>query len=420
MSTFFRQVQAQHIAIAKKCSLQIAILIEKEQRVVTHALKISVISSAFLIAIGRADRTVCIKDNLLERFSLMKSADSRIIRIDWNGKLVLCAERWYPMGFPENRMRRLRSSEAMRRLVRQSNLSVDNFVYPLFAHIGEGFKESIESMDGCFRLSPDLIAAEAAEVASLGIPAVLLFGLPETKDESGSGAWAENGAVQESIKRIKDAVPDLLVITDVCLCAYTTTGHCGVIKDGRIDNDATCELLAKTALSHAQAGADIIAPSDMMDGRIHYIRQCLEENGFNDKAIMSYAAKYASAFYGPFREAVDSSPQFGDRRSYQMDPANSDQAMQEIALDIEEGADIIMVKPALCFLDIIRRASERFDCPIAAYFVSGEYMMIKAAAKAGLLDADDAMMEALTSLKRAGSDIIITYAAKTAAKILNA
>jgi porphobilinogen synthase len=322
------------------------------------------------------------------------------------------------MGFPENRMRRLRSSEAMRRLVRQSNLSVDDFVYPLFAHVGEGFKEPIESMDGCFHLSPELIAAEAVEVASLGIPAVLLFGLPETKDESGSGAWAENGAVQESVRRIKDAVPDLLVITDVCLCAYTTTGHCGVIKDGRLDNDATCELLAKTALSHAQAGADIIAPSDMMDGRIHYIRQCLEENGFHDRAIMSYAAKYASAFYGPFRDAADSSPQFGDRRGYQMDPANSDQAMQEIALDIEEGADIIMVKPALCFLDIIQRASERFDCPIASYFVSGEYMMIKSAVKAGLLDADTAMMEALTSLKRAGSDIIITYAAKTAAKIL--
>jgi len=323
------------------------------------------------------------------------------------------------MGFPNNRMRRLRSSDGMRRLVRQSRLSVDDLVYPLFACRGEGFKEPIESMDGCFHLSPDLIAAEAAEVASLGIPAVLLFGLPTAKDESGSEAWAEDGAVQEAVRRIKDAVPDLLVITDVCLCAYTTTGHCGVIKDGRLDNDATCELLAKTALSHAQAGADIIAPSDMMDGRIHYIRQCLEENGFYDKAIMSYAAKYASAFYGPFREAADSSPQFGDRRGYQMDAANSDQAMQEIALDIEEGADIIMVKPALCFLDIIQRAKSRFDCPIAAYFVSGEYMMINAAVKAGLLEEDAAMMEALTSLKRAGSDIIITYAAKTAARLLS-
>jgi porphobilinogen synthase len=324
------------------------------------------------------------------------------------------------MGFPEHRMRRLRSSDAMRRLVRRSSLSVDDLVYPLFACVGEGVKEPIESMDGCFHLSPDLIAVEAAEVASLGIPAVLLFGLPDKKDESGSQAWAENGAVQESIKRIKDAVPDLLVITDVCLCAYTTTGHCGVIKNGRIDNDATCELLAKTALSHAQAGADIIAPSDMMDGRVGYIRQCLEQNGFHDTAIMSYAAKYASAFYGPFRDAVHSAPQFGDRKTYQMDPASSDQAMQEIALDIEEGADIVMVKPALCFLDIIQRARTRFDCPIAAYFVSGEYMMINAAAKAGLLEQDTAMMEALTCIKRAGSDIIITYAAKSAAKLLGA
>jgi len=324
------------------------------------------------------------------------------------------------MGFPENRMRRLRSSDAMRRLVRRSRLSIDDLVYPLFACVGEGIKEPIKSMDGCFHLSPDLIAAEAAEVASMGIPAVLLFGLPEKKDESGSEAWAEDGAIQQSVRRIKDAVPDLLVITDVCLCAYTTTGHCGVIKNGRIDNDATCELLAKTALSHAQAGADIIAPSDMMDGRVGYIRQCLEQNGFHDTAIMSYAAKYASAFYGPFRDAVHSAPQFGDRKTYQMDPASSGQAMQEIALDIEEGADIVMVKPALCFLDVIQRARARFDCPIAAYFVSGEYMMINAAAKAGLLERDTAMMEALTCIKRAGADIIITYAAKTAAKLLGA
>jgi len=324
------------------------------------------------------------------------------------------------MVFPDNRMRRLRSSDAMRRLVRQSGLSIDDLVYPLFAKAGEGVAEPIGSMDGCFHYSPDLIASEAAGVASLGIPAILLFGLPDVKDERGSQAWAEDGAVQESIKRIKDAAPDLLVMTDVCLCAYTTTGHCGVVKNGRIDNDSTCELLAKTALSHAQAGADVIAPSDMMDGRIHYIRQCLEQNGFYDTAIMSYAAKYASAFYGPFRDAADSSPQFGDRKSYQMDPANADQAMQEIALDIEEGADIVMVKPALCFMDIIQRAKQRFDCPIAAYFVSGEYMMIKAAVKAGLLEEETAMTEALTCLKRAGSDIIITYAAKTAAKLLGA
>jgi len=322
------------------------------------------------------------------------------------------------MSFPKNRMRRLRSSEAMRRLVRQSSLSVDDLVYPLFVRRGERYKKAIKSMDGCFHLSPDMVVAEAAEAASLGIPAVLLFGLPDKKDEKGSQAWAEDGVVQDSIRRIKQAAPELLVITDVCLCAYTTTGHCGVIKDGGIDNDATCQLLAKVALSHAYAGADVIAPSDMMDGRVRYIRECLEENGFYDTAIMSYSAKYASAFYGPFRDAADSAPQFGDRKSYQMDPANSDQAMQEIALDIEEGADIVMVKPALCFLDVIQRAKQRFDCPIAAYFVSGEYMMINAAAKAGLIDKDAAMMEALTCIKRAGADIIITYFAKTAAKSL--
>ena len=322
------------------------------------------------------------------------------------------------MSFPKNRMRRLRSSDAMRRLVRQSSLSVDDLVYPLFVRRGEGRKEPIKSMDGCFHFSPDMVAGEAAEAASLGIPAVLLFGLPDKKDEKGSQAWAEDGVVQDSIRRIKQAAPELLVITDVCLCAYTTTGHCGVVKDGRIDNDATCQLLAKVALSHAYAGADIIAPSDMMDGRVRYIRECLEENGFYDTAIMSYAAKYASAFYGPFRDAADSAPQFGDRKSYQMDPANSDQAMQEIALDIEEGADIVMVKPALCFLDIIQRARQRFDCPLAAYFVSGEYMMINAAAKAGLIDRDAAMMEALTCIKRAGADIIITYFAKAAAELL--
>jgi porphobilinogen synthase len=306
----------------------------------------------------------------------------------------------------------------MRRLVRQSSLSVDDLVYPLFVRRGERYKKAIKSMDDCFHFSPDMVAAEAVEAASLGIPAVLLFGLPDKKDEKGSQAWAEDGVVQDSVRRIKQAVPELLVITDVCLCAYTTTGHCGVVKDGRIDNDATCQLLAKVALSHAYAGADVIAPSDMMDGRVRYIRECLEENGFYDTAIMSYAAKYASAFYGPFRDAADSAPQFGDRKSYQMDPANSDQALQEIALDIEEGADIVMVKPALCFLDIIQRARQRFDCPLAAYFVSGEYMMINAAAKAGLIDKDAAMMEALTCIKRAGADIIITYFAKAAAKSL--
>ena len=324
------------------------------------------------------------------------------------------------MSFPKNRMRRLRSSSSMRRLVRQTNLIVDNLVYPLFVRPGRGLAEPIASMDDCFHFSPDTVASEAAKVASLEIPAVLLFGLPDKKDEHGSQAWAEDSVVQTSIRSIKQAVPDLLIITDVCLCAYTQTGHCGAVKQGKIDNDATCKLLAKVALSHAQAGADVIAPSDMMDGRVGYIRECLEQNGFHDTAIMSYAAKYASAFYGPFRDAAESAPQFGDRKTYQMDPANSDQAMQEIALDIEEGADIIMVKPALCFLDIIHRARERFDCPIAAYNVSGEYMMLNSAAKAGLLDKNAAIMEMLYSIKRAGADIIITYFAKAAAKLLAA
>jgi len=313
-------------------------------------------------------------------------------------------------------MRRLRTSEAMRRLVRETALSVDDFVYPLFVREGKGLKEPIKSMTGCFHFSPDTIAAEARDVAELGIPAVLLFGLPAKKDAAGSEAWAENGAVQRAVREIKKAVPELLVITDVCLCEYTDHGHCGVISNGKVDNDATCELLAKVALSHVQAGADIVAPSDMMDGRVRYIREALEENGFSDTAIMSYAAKYASAFYGPFRDAAESAPAFGDRRGYQMDPANGDQAMAEIALDIEEGADIVMIKPALCFLDIIHRTRQRFDRPLAAYNVSGEYMMLNTAADAGLLDRDAAMMEMLTSIKRAGADVIITYFAKEAAK----
>jgi len=320
------------------------------------------------------------------------------------------------MGFPKNRMRRLRSSDAMRRLVREISLSVDDLVYPLFVREGEGLKEPIKSMAGCFHFSPDTVAAEAAEVASLRIPAVLLFGLPGKKDDIGSEAWSETGVVQRTIREIKKAAPQLLVITDICLCAYTKHGHCGVIKDGKIDNDATCELLAKVALSHAQAGADVVAPSDMMDGRVKYIREALEENDFKDVAIMSYAAKYASAFYGPFRDAAESAPSFGDRKSYQMDSANSDQAMAEIALDIAEGADIVMVKPALAYLDIICRARQRFDCPIAAYNVSGEYMMLNSAADAGLLDKQAAMMEMLTAIKRAGANIIITYFARDVAK----
>jgi porphobilinogen synthase len=306
----------------------------------------------------------------------------------------------------------------MRRLVRETTLSVDNLVYPLFVREGKKLREPIRSMTDCFHFSPDTVADEAAQVASLGIPAVLLFGLPKTKDETGSEAWAKNGVVQRAVKSIKKRTPELLVITDICLCEYTSHGHCGVIKDGKVDNDATCELLAKVALSHAQAGADIVAPSDMMDGRVRYIREALEENGFYDVAIMSYAAKYASAFYGPFRDAAESAPAFGDRKTYQMDVANARQALAEIALDIEEGADIVMVKPALCFLDIIYRAKQRFDCPIAAYNVSGEYMMLNSAAQAGLLDKKTAMLEMLTSIKRAGADIIITYFAKEVAKKL--
>ena len=329
------------------------------------------------------------------------------------------------MGFPKIRMRRLRSDAVMRRLVRRTSLSVDDLVYPLFVREGKNIKTPIKSMADCFHFSPDTIAAEALEVASLNIPAVLLFGLPGRKDETGSQACAEDGVVQRAVKEIKKATPELLVITDVCLCEYTSHGHCGLVKKSTsaqehksvIDNDATCELLAKTALSHAQAGADIVAPSDMMDGRVRYIREALEENGFENVAIMSYAAKYASAFYGPFRDAAESAPAFGDRKTYQMDPAGgADQAMAEIALDIEEGADIVMVKPALAYLDIIYQARQRFDCPLAAYNVSGEYMMVKNSAAAGLLDEKATMLEILTAIKRAGADIIITYFAKEAVK----
>jgi porphobilinogen synthase len=322
------------------------------------------------------------------------------------------------MGFPDIRMRRLRTNATMRRMVRETVLSVNDFIYPLFVRAGTGLKKPIPSMTDCFHVSPDRIADEAAEAADLGIPAVLLFGLPAHKDERGSEAWAENGVVQEAIRQIKKRIGDLLVVTDVCLCEYTSTGHCGVIKDGKVDNDATLELLAKMALSHAQAGADMVAPSDMMDGRVRVIRQALECNGFDNVAILSYAAKFASAFYGPFRDAAESAPAFGDRKSYQMDPANVREALREIELDIEEGADMVMVKPALSYLDVIRRARERFDCPIAAYNVSGEYMMLNAAADAGLLDRDACMMEVLASIKRAGADIILTYFAKKAAEKL--
>jgi porphobilinogen synthase len=307
----------------------------------------------------------------------------------------------------------------MRRLVCQTQLSIDNLVYPVFICPGSDIQDPIESMEGCFHFSPDRIAEEAVEVHSLGIPAVLLFGVPEHKDASGSEAYAQDSTVCRAIRQIKKVAPELLVITDVCLCAYTDHGHCGLLKDGKIDNDSTLPLLANMALAHVAAGADMVAPSDMMDGRVGRIRSVLDESGFSDVPIMSYAAKYASAYYGPFREAAHSTPQQGDRKSYQMDPGNSREAVREMELDLQEGADILMVKPALPYLDIIRQARESFNVPIAAYNVSGEYMMIRAAAQQGLIDGDAVMMETLTAIKRAGADIIITYFAKEAARMLN-
>jgi porphobilinogen synthase len=316
------------------------------------------------------------------------------------------------MFFPENRPRRLRRNETLRRMVRETSLSVDDFIYPMFAVPGSGVRDPVGSMPGVFHLSVDQLTQEAREVKELGIPAILLFGIPEKKDEMGSGAYGEDGIVQRAVRELRKNV------TDVCMCEYTSHGHCGVIKEGEVDNDATLDLLARTALSHAEAGADMVAPSDMMDGRVGAIRQVLDENGFSHIPIMSYAAKYSSSFYGPFREAAHSSPQYGDRRSYQMDPANSREAIREISLDVEEGADIIMVKPALAYLDVIRWARREFDLPLAAYNVSGEYSMIKAAAEKGWLDGNRVMMEVLTSIKRAGADIIITYFAKEAARQL--
>jgi porphobilinogen synthase len=303
-------------------------------------------------------------------------------------------------------------------MVRETKLSAHDFIYPFFVVPGSGVRNPVGSMPGVFQLSVDELVKDAAEVKDLGIPAVLLFGIPEAKDEVGSGAYAKDGIVQRAVQDLKEKVSDLLVVTDVCMCEYTSHGHCGEIKDGDVDNDATLLLLARTALSHAEAGADMVAPSDMMDGRVGAIRETLDENGFTNVSIMAYAAKYASSFYGPFRDAAESAPQFGDRRSYQMDPANTNEAMREISLDIEEGADIIMVKPALSYLDVIRRASREFDLPLAAYNVSGEYSMIKAAAEKGWLDGERVMMEVLTSIKRAGADIIITYFAKDAVRKL--
>ena len=322
------------------------------------------------------------------------------------------------MAYPVNRMRRLRRSETLRRMVRELTVSVDDLICPLFVTSGLDVKLQVPSMPGVFHYSVDALIKEARELSDLGIPAVLLFGLPASKDDVGSEAYSSDGIVQRAVRALKKAVPDLVVITDVCLCEYTSHGHCGIIRDGDVANDPSIELMARTALSHAQAGADIVAPSDMMDGRVGVIRQCLDNNGFMDTAIMAYSAKYASAFYGPFRDVADSTPAFGDRKSYQMDVLNVRQAMKEIALDIEEGADIVMVKPALCFLDIISKAKGKFDVPIAAYNVSGEYMMVNAAAKAEVLERGAAMMEVLYSIKRAGADIIITYFAKEAVKLL--
>ena len=316
------------------------------------------------------------------------------------------------------RFRRLRRSQALRDLVRETRLSPQGFVYPLFVTHGDNVRREIGSMPGQYQLSLDQLDAEAEELRSLGIPAVLLFGLPASKDDAGSEAYDDDGIAQRAIRTLKQAAPDLAVITDVCLCEYTSHGHCGVVVDGEVDNDQTLPLLSRTAVSHAQAGADIVAPSDMMDGRVAAIRQALDEAGFAATPIMSYAAKQASAFYGPFRVAADSSPQYGDRRGYQMDPANAREAMREIEADIEEGADIVMVKPALPNLDLIARARERFDLPLAAYNVSGEYAMVKAAAAAGYLDERLATLELLTAIRRAGADIIITYHAKEAARWL--
>ena len=322
------------------------------------------------------------------------------------------------MQFPEYRPRRLRRNENLRRLVRETTLSVDDLIMPLFVRHGSGMQVEIRSMPGQYQLSPDTLVEKVGRIAEANIPAVILFGIPQEKDAKGSEAYADDGIVQQSIRAIKKAKINILVIADVCLCEYTDHGHCGIIVDGEVDNDRTLEYLARSALSLARAGADIAAPSDMMDGRVGAIREALDENNFTNVPIMSYAAKFASAFYGPFRDAAESPPKFGDRRSYQMDPPNSDEAMREIALDIAEGADIIMVKPALPYLDIVRRARDEFHYPLAAYCVSGEYAMIKAAARNGWLDEKAAVMEMMTGIKRAGADMILTYWAEDIARWL--
>jgi porphobilinogen synthase len=317
------------------------------------------------------------------------------------------------------RPRRLRRSAALRRMVRETHLRPEDFVYPMFAAPGKGVSQEVAAMPGVRRLSAELLVEEAKAAHDLGVPAVLLFGLPQRKDDTGSEASSFKGAVQQAVRRLKKALPDLLVITDVCLCGYTSHGHCGLVTaKGEVDNDATLELLAQVAVSHAEAGADMVAPSDMMDGRVAAIREALDDRGFEMIPILSYAVKYASSFYGPFREAAESAPQFGDRKSYQMDPANAREAMKEAALDVEEGADILMVKPAMPYLDIIAQLAGEFDQPIAAYQVSGEYSMIKAAAQNGWLNEEAVMLESLTAIKRAGADMILTYFAKAAAALV--
>ena len=322
------------------------------------------------------------------------------------------------MAHPLYRPRRLRESALVRRMIRETRLAVDNLILPLFAIHGRGVREPIPSLPGVSRLSLDELAKEAKDAASMGIPAILLFGIPATKDPRGSEAYADDGIVQQAARMVKETIPDLLVITDVCLCQYTSHGHCGIVEDGRIKNDPTIDLLARVAVSHVEAGADIVAPSDMMDGRVAAIREALDESSYTETPIMAYSAKYASAFYGPFREAAQSAPQFGDRRSYQMDPANAVEALREVGLDVDEGADIVMVKPALAYLDVIARVRQEFGLPVAAYSVSGEYAMIKAAGRLGWLDEERVVMEVLTAIRRAGADLIITYLAKDAARLL--
>ena len=325
-------------------------------------------------------------------------------------------------GFPVRRMRRLRRNERLRALVRETTLSVEHLIMPLFVRPGKGVRKPIEAMPGNFQLSVDELTAEVARLDALGVPAVLLFGIPDAKDEAATSAYDEAGVVQQAIRAVRKTTPRMCVVTDVCLCAYTSHGHCGVMveKGGEkvVDNDRTLELLARQALTHARAGADMVAPSDMMDGRVGAIRKALDAEGMTDVAILSYAAKYSSGFYGPFREAAESAPQFGDRRSYQMDPPNAREALAEIALDIDEGADIVMVKPALAYLDVIRRVRERFDVPVAAYSVSGEFAAVKAAAERGWLDEKTIALEILTAMRRAGADILITYWAADVARWL--